>query len=247
MSGGAVLLLALAGVGGGLTGSVAGLASLVSYPALLAAGLPPVAANVTNTVAIVASSVGSAAGSAPELRGQGRRLRRLATASAAGGVVGAGLLLLTPPATFTRLVPWLIGAGSVAILLRPTPDALARRHAAGDAPALPCGVFLVAVYGGYFGAAAGVLMLALLLAATSEPLARGNATKNVVMGVVNGVAALAFAIAAPVSWSAALPLAAGFLVGGRLGPVTVRHLPAGALRVAIAAGGLALAVRLARS
>lgn len=135
----------------------------------------------------------------------------------------------------------------MAVLLRATPDALARRHAAGDAPALPCGVFLVAVYGGYFGAAAGVLMLALLLAATSEPLARGNATNEGGDGRPNGVAALTFAIAAPVSWSAALPLAAGFLVGGRLGPMAVRHLPAGALRVAIAAGGLALAVRLARS
>jgi len=241
------LLLALAGLGAGLTGSVAGLASLVSYPALLAAGLPPVAANVTNTVAIVASSVGSTIGSRTELLGQGGRLRGLALASAAGGLVGAALLLVTPPQTFERIVPWLIAAGSVAILLRPTPQWAARRSAAGDAPALAAGVFLIAIYGGYFGAAAGILMLALLLASTSETLARGNAAKNVVMGIANGVAALAFVVLGPVRWSAVLPLALGFLVGGRLGPVVVRRVPAGALRVVIAAGGLALATHLGLS
>ncbi len=134
-----LLLLALAGVGGGLTGSVAGLASLVSYPALLAAGLTPVAANVTNTVAIVASSIGSAAGSGPELRGQGLRLRRLAAVSAAGGAVGAALLLLTPSAAFERLVPWLIGTGSVAVLLRARPRPPTPRGRAGDARLLPPG------------------------------------------------------------------------------------------------------------
>ena len=238
------LLLALAGVGAGITGSVVGIASLISYPALLAAGLPPVTANATNTVAVVASSVGSALGSRPELQGQADRVRGLVVAGGAGGLVGALLLLITPPDLFARVVPWLIASGSVAILLRPrasrTPGGERR-----DARPLAAGVFLVAVYGGYFGAAAGVLMLALLLAATSEALPRGNAVKNVVMGVVNGVAALALIVLGPVSWPAAVPLALGFLVGGWVGPRLVRRLPVEGLRVLIAVSGFALAVRLA--
>ena len=236
-------LLVLAGVGGGLTGSVAGLASLVSYPALLAVGLPPVTANITNTVALVMSSVGSTLGSRPELTGQGPRMRRLLLASALGGLVGAVLLLATPADTFARVVPWLIAVGSVAILVRPRPSPDADR----DTPWLPLGVAVIAVYGGYFGAGAGVIMLALLLAATHESLPRGNAAKNVVMGVANGVAAVALIVLRPVPWSAALPLALGFLVGGRLGPLVVRRLPAGALRLLIAACGLGLALHLGLS
>ena len=237
-------LLVLAGVGGGLTGSVAGLASLVTYPALLAAGLPPLTANVTNTVAVVMSTVGSTVGSRPELAGQRPRLRRLVLPAAAGGLLGAVLLLHTSAAAFERIVPWLIAAGSVAVLLRPGAERALRRRRAGDAPSLGAGVLVVAVYGGYFGAGAGVLMLALLLAATAEDVPRGNAVKNVVMGVANGVAAVALVVLHPVVWSAVLPLALGYLVGGRLGPAVVRRLPGGALRLLVAVCGLGLAVHL---
>lgn len=238
-------LLVLAGVGGGLTGSVAGLASLVSYPALLAAGLPPVTANITNTVALVASSVGSTLGSRPELTGQGPRLRRLLPAGAVGGLLGAVLLLGTSSGVFERVVPWLIAAGSLAILL---PRRAAPRLVVGaDARALGLGVTAVAVYGGYFGAGAGVIMLALLLAGTTDSLPRGNALKNVVLGVANGVAAVTLALLHPVAWSVAIPLGLGFLVGGRLGPAVVRRLPAGPLRVLIAVCGLGLALHLALS
>lgn len=237
------LWLVLAGFGGGLTGSMAGLASLVSYPALLAVGLAPVSANVTNTVALVFSSVGSVWGSAPELRGQRARARRLGVLAVAGGVAGGLLLLLTPGALFARLVPWLIGAGSLAIL--------ARRHAEpvdSDAPVpgweVAAAVFAIGLYGGYFGAAAGVIMLAVLMWSTGDGLPRTNALKNVLLGLANGVAAVAFAVFGPVRWTAVVPLAAGFLVGGRLGPVLVRRLPAGPLRLAIALAGLVLAVRL---
>ncbi|RZS90998.1 hypothetical protein EV189_0229 [Motilibacter rhizosphaerae] len=237
-------LLVLAGLGAGLTGSVAGLASLVSYPALLAAGLGPVGANVTNTVALVGSAVGSGLGSRPELAGQGPRLRRLCAIGAAGGLLGGALLLVTPAGGFARVVPWLIGGASVAILLRPQ---RAARELHPDRPhprALDVAVLLVGAYGGYFGAAAGVLMLAVLLAVTGEPLPRSNAVKNVVLGVANGVAAIAFAVLGPVHWAAAVPLGAGFLAGGRLGPVVVRHAPVGVLRTVIAGAGLVLAVRL---
>jgi hypothetical protein len=236
--------LVLAGFGGGLVGSVAGLASLVSYPALLAAGLPPVSANVSNTVALVFGGVGSVSGSVVELRGQRAQARRLGAIAIAGGMCGGLLLLATPSGAFVRIVPWLIAGASLAILIRRRPGG--PMPAEGHRPtwALSVGVFLVAVYGGYFGAAAGVLLLALLLIASGETLARSNAMKNLLLGLANAVAAVAFVAFGPVRWSAVVPLAVGFLVGGRLGPIVVRKAPAGPLRVLIAAAGLGLAIHL---
>jgi uncharacterized protein len=243
-------LLVLAGVGGGLTGSIAGLASLVSYPALLAAGLPPVAANVTNTVALVLNGVGSVSASGPELRGQGRRLLRLTGGAVLGGAAGAALLLLTPSDAFERIVPWLIAGAAVALLVQRPPRELAARGAAAhpthrDPWWLPLAVTTIAVYGGYFGAAAGVMLLALLLLSTGEGLAVGNALRNVLLGVANLTAAVGFVVFAPVDWSAALPLAVGLFVGGRLGPRVVRRAPQLLLRRLIALAGLGLAVHLA--
>jgi uncharacterized membrane protein YfcA len=242
-----VALLLVAGVGAGLAGSVGGVASLVSYPALLAVGLPPVAANVTNTVALIGSGVGAALGSRPELRGQRSRLRRLGAAAVAGGAVGAALLLLTPPGAFEVIVPWLIGLASVVILADPAgrrsspPDRADHR----DPWAVPVGIFLVAIYGGYFGAAAGVLILALLLAASGDTLARSNAVKNIVLAFSNVVAAVLFAMFGPVDWGAALALGIGCLAGARLGPAVVRRAPARPLRILIGLAGLALATKLA--
>lgn len=239
------VLLVLAGIGGGLSGSIAGLASLVSYPALLAAGLAPVGANVTNTVALLASSAGSTWGSVPELRGERAALRRFLPAAVVGGGVGGALLLLTPPHAFALAVPVLIGGASLAILVPvPLQAAVAtswqRRLVVGA-------VFAIGVYGGYFGAAAGVLLLALLLAADGRSLPSASSMKNVVLGVANGVAAAVFVLLGPVRWAAAVPLAVGLFVGGRAGPVVVRRSPARLLRVAIALAGLGLAVDLAVS
>jgi uncharacterized membrane protein YfcA len=235
--------LVLAGLGGGLTGSVAGLASLVSYPALLAVGLAPVTANVSNTVALVSGSVGSIWGSRPELVGQRERTKRLAVVALIGGIVGGGALLATPSGSFARIVPWLIGLASLGILVRRDP---ARLAPAGHRPsrAMLIGVFAVAVYSGYFGAGAGVVLVAFLTLSSPESLARNNAVKNVILGLSNGVAALAFVAFGPVRWQAVIPLAAGFLVGGRLGPMVVRRVPAGGLRVVIACAGVGLAVHL---
>ena len=244
MSAAELLLLVLAGLGAGLVGSIAGLASLISYPALLAIGLPPVMANVTNTVALVFSSGGSALGSRPELGGQATRLRRLGVAAVLGGVIGGLLLLITPSGAFQLIVPWLIALASMAILVPRRPLEVQWVDRGGDAIGLSVGVFLVAVYGGYFGAAAGVLMLALLLAATRETLARSNAIKNVVLGLANAVAALLFILFSSVQWSMVVPLAIGCLAGGRIGPVVVRHAPARPLRIAIAVAGIGLAIRL---
>jgi uncharacterized membrane protein YfcA len=240
------LFLAGAGVLAGVTGSVGGLASLASYPALLLAGLPPTAANVTNAVALVATTVGSAAGSRPELRGQARFVRRLCVFSVLGGTTGAVLLLTTPASVFEVVVPWLIAGGSIVLLLAPRlRRAAVEHHPDRIGIGLQAGVFLVAIYSGYFGAAAGVILLALLSAATRDTLPRVNAAKNLIAGSSNGIAALVFAFSGPVHWLAALALAAGSLVGGRLGPLIVRRLPPGPLRVAIGLAGLGLAIKLA--
>jgi uncharacterized membrane protein YfcA len=244
MHGWDALWLIFAGLGGGLSGSVAGLASVVSYPSLLAVGLSPVSANVSNTVALVFSGLGSVSGSRPELAGQRARARRLGTVAVAGGALGATLLLLTPSHAFVRIVPWLIGGASLAVLVPRTPG---RPPAKAGSPTweLSLTVFAVAIYGGYFGAAAGVLLLAALMLMTGEGLPRSNAMKNLVLGLANGVAAAGFALFGPVHWLAVLPLAAGFLIGGRTGPVIVRHAPAAPLRIVIALVGIGLAVHLA--
>ena len=241
-----LLLLVAAGVCAGLAGSVAGLASLVKYPALLATGLAPVTANVTNTVALVSASVGSTLGSRIELEGQGGQVRGLAMTAVAGGATGAAILLVLPASSFEAVAPWLIAAASLAILAR------GRTGKAGAAagPPLPAaamvpGVFLVGIYGGYFGAAAGVVLLALLLAGRTDTLARTNALKNAVLGIANATAALAFCLLAPVRWAAVVPLAVGLFAGGRLGPVVVRRSDAGVLRTVIGLAGLALAAKLA--
>jgi uncharacterized membrane protein YfcA len=239
-----VAALVAVGVAAGLAGSVAGLASLFSYPALLVAGLPPVSANVTNTVALIGSGLGSALGSRTELTGQGHRLLRLGVLAVVGGACGAALLLVTPGEVFSLIVPWLIGLASVVIIAAPRPQFLRTLHHGGDSRGLSIGVFLVAIYGGYFGAAAGVLLLALLLAASEASLARSNALKNVVLALANGVAAVSFMLLGPVVWSAAVPLGIGCLIGGRVGPVVVRHSPARLVRVLIGIAGIGLSIKL---
>jgi uncharacterized membrane protein YfcA len=236
-------------VGGGLAGSIAGLASVTTYPALLAVGLPPIAANVTNTVALVFNGIGSMWGSRPELTGQGPRLRGIAPMAALGGVVGAVLLLSTPAEGFEKIVPILLGVASAAIVLPhdATDPVRAQRKARSRRDVLlleGAAVFLICIYGGYFGAAAGVLLLALLLRAGSASLAHANASKNVILGLANSVAALIFIVFAPVHWAAVLPLGAGCLAGSRLGPIVVRHAPTTPLRILIGIAGLALAVKL---
>jgi len=250
---------ALLGIGvlAGIVSTVASLASVVSYPALLAFGLSPVSANVTNTVALMFTGIGSAAGSRPELAGQAHRVRRLGLLTAAGGGAGAALLLLTPSRGFEYAAPLLIALGSVLLLRRgsePTPgqdrDAVATagsRTGSRNGRASRLAVFSVAVYIGYFGAAGGIIMLAALVRMYVQPLANTNALKNVISSLANAVAGTAFAFFGPVRWSAALPLAAGFVIGGWIGPSLVRRLPAGGLRIFIGACGLAVAVWLALS
>ncbi len=323
MTGLELLGLLAAGIGAGLVGTIASLASLVSYPALLALGLSPVSANVTNTVALMFSAVGAVSASRPELAGQGRRVLRLGAVTAAGGAVGAALLLLTPPQGFEYAAPLLIAAGSVIIMRTPARPGPPGGTAAAPAPpgglaasdgstatagldglspvgavlAVPGGsgvragpdlpaagvpaasgmteaglaaggaagvasapgrvgqnrwtdwasLVAAAVYIGYFGAAGGILLLAVLIRMLAQPLAKVNAVKNAVAGLANAVAGLGFAIFGPVRWTAVVPLAAGFLIGGWTGPKLVRWLPARGLRIFVGCCGLAAAVKLGAS
>jgi uncharacterized membrane protein YfcA len=240
------LLLVLAGIGAGLVGSVAGIASMISYPALLAAGLSPVTANVTNTVSLVFQGAASIHGSLPELRGERQRqlARRLVIWAVLGGIVGGVLLLRTPSEAFARIVPVLIGGSALAILIPRRPIRADAVHAAGESVTLRAGVFLIGIYGGYFGAAAGVMLLALLLTLTDETLPRSSAVRTVLLSSANAVAAGYFIAFGDVRWSAVLPLALGLMVGGRTGPIVLRRAPAGPVRVVIALAGLALSIRL---
>ncbi|MET3807030.1 putative membrane protein YfcA [Nakamurella sp. UYEF19] len=266
-----IALLVLAGIGAGITGSTAGLASLVSYPALLAIGLPPVTANVTNTVALIGSSIGSVSGSRRELGGQGRDIRRWTGIAIVGGAVGAILLLVGPAGTFEDLVPYLVAGASVLLLFSPRlrairagrskvpqvagPEAVGPGGGVGSGaaepiapspsgPLMPIALFLTCLYGGYFGAAAGVMILALLLFATDKTLPAANALKNLLLGMANAVAAVAFSIFADVRWAAVIPLMLGCIVGGAVGPAIVRRVPPTLMRVVIATAGFALAVKL---
>ncbi len=244
MSPAAFVLLVLVGFAAGLASSMVGLASLISYPALLAFGLSPVAANVTNTVALSLNGVGAIAGSRPELSGQGPRVLRLGLAGLTGGALGGALLLLTPASAFEKVVPFLIGGASLFILVpRREPGAGHAGHT-GHSAWLTFAAGVVAIYAGYFGAAAGVLLLALLLTFTSDPLPRSGALKNVTLAAANAVAAIGFAFFGPVDWAVALPLSLGCLAGGRLGPVLVRRIPTGPLRLLIALAGVGLALKL---
>jgi uncharacterized membrane protein YfcA len=240
-----VFLLLAAGVAAGITGSVAGLASLFSYPALLAVGLPATAANVTNTVAMTLSSVGSTLGSRPELTGQAPVLRRYAVLALVGGATGAGLLLVTPPGAFEKIVPVLVGGAALALLLQPRLRRMVEPAAGTAGPTVTAGILAVAIYGGYFGAAAGVLLLALLLVGLPVSLLQGNAIKNVLLGLTNAAAAVGFAVLAPVQWWAVVPLAVGLLAGSFTGPALARRVPTTLLRTAIGVAGLGLAVVLA--
>ncbi|MDQ3577237.1 MAG: sulfite exporter TauE/SafE family protein [Actinomycetota bacterium] len=239
-----VLFLVGGGVLAGIAGAGAGIASLVSYPVLLATGLSPLIANVTNSVALTFTTAGAMAGSRPELRGQGARVRRFALIAVVGGLTGAVLLLTTPEEVFAYLVPWLIGGASIALLLRPWLQRLHANRLHAGHWAVTLGVAIVALYSGYFGAGAGVLVMALLGAVIPDSMQRLNALKNTIVGAANTVAAVGFAVFGPVSWLAVLPLAAGCFVGGLVAPWIVRRIPDTPLRIGVGLLGLGLAIKL---
>ena len=241
------LFLVGAGALAGLVGTAGGITSLVSYPALLFAGVAPLQANVANIVALVASWPGSAVASRPELTRRSTWLRRWGIVAALGGTAGSALLLVTPAGVFGRVVPFLVAIGSLALLLQPRIAAWQAARPApgrGSALILPCGLFALSVYNGYFGAGSGVLLIALLLLTTEPSLVTANALKNMVVGAATITSAVLFAVFAHVDWTAVAPLAAGTFAGSLVGPRVARRLPPGLLRWLVALTGLALAVRL---
>jgi hypothetical protein len=231
------------GVAAGTLGAAGGITSLISYPALLAIGVPPFAANATNIVALTSFWPGSAHGSRQELAGRRSWLLRWTPAMLAGGAAGAVLLLVTPSDAFKRVVPFLVLLGSVALIYAPW---LARRWTSDSNHGWALGIWLAALglYSGYFGAGSGVMTLALVLILVESHLPTANALKNMLVGAATVPAGILIAIFAPVHWPAAAALAAGVLVGSRLGPGVARRIPGELLRWSVAILGLGLAVWL---
>lgn len=238
----------LAGVAAGTVNTIVGSGTLITFPVLLALGYPPVVANVSNTVGLVPGSLSGALGYRRELAGQRSRLLRLGAASLAGGLTGGLLLLGLPEAAFRAIVPALIALVVVLVIAQPRLNALLaqpHRHAHGGV-ALLAGVFVAGMYGGYFGAAQGVLLIALLAIFLDEDLQRVNAAKNVLAGLVNAVAALLFIAVAEVAWLPAALIAVGSVAGAQLGASVGRRLPAGLLRGVIVVVGLVAIVQIVR-
>jgi uncharacterized protein len=240
-------LLAVAGVVSGVVNALAGGGSLLLFPALLAVGFPPLAANVTNSVIQCAGSAGLALGSNRELQGQHDRVLSTAGVAAGGALAGSLLLLVLPAAVFDAVVPVLVAVASVLLGVQPW---LARwiGEPAANAPdrravLLPA-VFLAAVYGGYFGGALGVILIAVLALTAHDDLRRLNAVKGVLSLIIAAVSAVVFALGAPVDWLVVALLAPVNLVGGFLGAKLAGRLPASVLRTGVVVVGLAVSVYL---
>jgi uncharacterized membrane protein YfcA len=247
----------LAGVAAGTINTIVGSGSLISFPTLLAFGYPPVGANISNNIGMVFGGVSGTLGYRAELAGQGHWIRLLAPASFVGSITGAILLLALPATAFTAIVPVLIVLALVLVVAQPRMQpALARRRERlmhetgsthrGQRAVTVAGVFGTGVYGGYFGAAQGVLLVGLLGSLLPEPLQRVNALKNLLALIANSVAAVVFMLAAwdRIYWWAALLLAVGALLGGVVGASIGRRLPARVLRTIIVVVGLGAIIRL---
>lgn len=237
-----------AGIAAGTINTVVGSGTLITFPVLLAFGYAPVTANVSNTVGLVPGSVSGAVGYRRELSGQRRRTLTLATFSTLGGIAGAVALLVLPASAFKRIVPVFIAVALVLIVLQPyLSRALQSRRRRSDQAVgrvASAGVLVTGIYGGYFGAAQGILLLAILGLSLEEQLQRINALKVVLTGLVNLVAGVIFVFAAHVAWGAAGLIAAGAILGGIVGARWGRRLPPAALRAVIVAVGIAAIVQL---
>jgi uncharacterized membrane protein YfcA len=244
--------VALAGTGAGIINTIVGSGTLNTFPTLLFFGVNPLVANVSNNIGLVAGGVTGAWGYRHELTGQAPVLRRLMPMSFAGSVVGAGLLLVLPASAFRAIVPILILIALVLVLAGPRIQARAHPEGSGvpeprwHKPAMAGGVFVAGVYGGYFGAAQGVLLMGLLSALSLEPLQRLNGYKNVLSLVVNVVAAGVFILFARdhIDWLVVVLIGAGAFVGGIIGARVGRRIPPNILRALIIVIGLVAIVKL---
>ena len=252
-----VLLIGLAGVAAGTINTVVGSGTLITFPTLLAFGYPPVVANISNNIGLVPGAASGTWGYRAELTGQGRRIGLLVPMSLVGSATGALLLLVLPEEAFTAIVPVLLGISLVLVLTQPwLQKALARRREArglaadhtsrGRTTLTMVGTLLAGVYGGYFGAAQGVLLVGLLGALLPETLQRVNALKNLLSLVVNAVAAVLFCLVAfdQIDWLVVAIIAVGSVIGGVIGSRVGRRLPPTALRVLIVVVGVVAIVRI---
>ncbi|MBP2707268.1 sulfite exporter TauE/SafE family protein [Microbispora sp. RL4-1S] len=237
----------VAGIGAGAVNAVVGSGSLITFPTLLAVGLPPIVANVSNNVGLVPGGMTGVLGYRPELAGQRARLIRLGAASVLGSLAGGLLLLNLPEKAFTAIVTVLIAVACVLVLVQPKLNRwLAERrppHPHGG-PWAWVGVLLAGMYGGYFGAAQGIILIGLLGSFLDEEIQRVNAAKNLLSLLVNATAAVLFTLVAPVHWTAVLLIAAGSAVGGFAGARLGRRLPAPLLRGFIVVIGVVAIVKL---
>lgn len=247
LSAGAVALLAVAGFLAGAINAAAGGGSLVTFPALILVGYPPLIANVTNNVAVAPGYVTGVWGYRERLRGQGRRIVPLAAVSALGSITGVGLILASSQGAFEDIVPFLVLGACALLAARPVMGRwLGKRAGARERPGVVSlvGQTLAAVYGGYFGAALGVAVLALLGLFFDDDLQRLNALKGLLQLVIGVVAALGFALLTPVAWSAAAIVGLTSLVGGAVGARLAQRLSDRVLRGGIVVYGVAAAIWL---
>ena len=243
------LLVLAAGVAAGAINTLVGSGSLITFPVLLAVGFPPLTANVSNNLGLVPGAVAGAYGFRRELRGQRARVLRFAPASLLGGLTGAVLLLALPASAFAAIVPAFVALALVLVVLQPRLNRRLGRRRRADAPhggPVPlAATYGAGVYGGYFGAAQGIMLLAILGLTLDDEITRVNALKVVLAGTVNAVAAVVFVIAAPhIAWDAVALIAAGSTLGGHLGARVGRRLPATVLRAVIVVVGLVAIVKL---
>ncbi|MBO0891099.1 MAG: sulfite exporter TauE/SafE family protein [Acidothermales bacterium] len=234
-----------AGIGAGTINTIVGSGSLVTFPALVALGYPPVVANMSNRVGLVPGSLSGAIGYRRELTGQRRRAGLLSVVSAVGGLLGAALVLVLPESAFNAVVPALIVLAIVLVIVQPKlSEWTARRGGTHDrVPGMLAGTFGASVYGGYFGGQ-GVILMGVLGVFAHDELQRINAVKNVSAGIANLFAALLFVVVAHVAWTVAGLIAAGSIVGGQIGARIGRRLPPLVLRIVIVLVGLAGLARL---
>lgn len=242
-----LVLLAAAGFLAGALNAAAGGGSLISFPALIAVGYPPLTANVTNNIAVAPGYVTGATGYRRELRGQGHRILPLTVASAIGSLVGVGLILISSQSAFESIVPFLVLAACVLLAFQPAITRRLEEHS-GDRNRPGSGVLagqaLAAVYGGYFSAALGVVVLAVLGLAFDDTLQRLNALKALLQLIIGAVSAVGFALVTPVAWTAVAVVAPASVVGGEVGARLARRVSDRALRVGIVTYGVACAVWL---
>ncbi len=231
----------------GAVNAVAGGGSLLSFPVLVATGLSPLSANVTNTVAQLPGYVSIVEGYRPDLRGQGPRIRVLTVPALIGALVGVALLALGGDSTFEVVVPWLILGACVLLAVQPRLKAVLQarnEERTGLSVPLVLAVAAGAAYASYFGAAAGVLLLAIMAVGISDRLQRLNALNRYIVLIANAVAVPALILVAPVDWPSVAVLAPATLIGGAVGARFARRLPDNVLRVAVIALGVAVAVWL---